>query len=128
MSIPAIIKSKKRPFPLESVIEDRLRKKIKAKGGKFFKFSSINNRGVFDRICLWQGTCVFVEVKAEKGKPSRKQAVFARDLEDNGQYWCYVYGEKGSEEFLHDLFNHNAFQQVYHAPKRRKPIPHIIEK
>lgn len=59
---------------LESRIEKKLKKAVKAKGGKCLKFVSPGMRGVPDRICLYPGgRIIFVETKAPDGKPEPLQ-------------------------------------------------------
>ena len=129
IDVPPILKKKPRDFPLEKVVEKELVKRVKQLGGDCSKFSSPNNRGVFDQIILTpDANTTFVEVKAEKGKPSHKQAVFAGRLDAQNQRWCYVYGMTGVDEFMHDLHNNLPLKQVYHEPVRRKPVPHITKK
>ena len=53
---------------LESKIEKELRLKVKAIGGKAYKFSSPGNNGLPDRIVLYKGQCYFVETKKPKEK------------------------------------------------------------
>jgi len=53
---------------LESKIEKELRLKVKAIGGKAYKFSSPGNNGLPDRIVLYKGQCYFVETKKTKEK------------------------------------------------------------
>ena len=59
-------------------------------GGGTYKFKSITNRGVADRIvCLPNGTTWFIEVKTEAGKISSLQKVFAEDMQTLKQnYAC----------------------------------------
>jgi len=53
---------------LESKIEKKLRLKVKAIGGKAYKFYSPGNNGLPDRIVLYKGQCYFVETKKTKEK------------------------------------------------------------
>ena len=68
----------------ERDIENRLVRKIRAIGGKAYKFVSPGNAGVPDRIiALKGGYTLFVELTAPNGKVSnlqRKQIQFLRDL------------------------------------------------
>ena len=60
-------------------------------GGGTYKFKSITNRGVADRIvCLPNGATWFIEVKTETGKISSLQKVFAEDMRTLKQkYACF---------------------------------------
>jgi len=58
----------------EKDIESYLRDKVKAIGGKAYKFVSPGNAGVPDRVvCLPGGRVVFVELKATGKKPTALQ-------------------------------------------------------
>jgi hypothetical protein len=58
----------------ESQIEKRLRDKVKALGGKAYKFVSPGNNGVPDRLlCLPKGRAFFVETKRPGEKPTVQQ-------------------------------------------------------
>jgi hypothetical protein len=59
---------------LESAIENYLREKVKAIGGKAYKFVSPGNVGVPDRIVILPGgKIIFVETKAPGKKPTPLQ-------------------------------------------------------
>lgn len=58
----------------ESTVEDCLRKRVKAAGGKAYKFKSPGNNGVPDRIVLLPGARIaFVETKALGKRPTDDQ-------------------------------------------------------
>lgn len=60
--------------PREKDIEKYLRDKVKAAGGRAYKFVSPGNTGVPDRIVLFpSGRIVFVELKAPGKKPTELQ-------------------------------------------------------
>lgn len=59
---------------LEKDLERLIGEYVKKRGGLFLKFSSPNNRGVPDRICLFPGgRMMFLEVKAPGKKPTALQ-------------------------------------------------------
>ena len=61
----------------ESEIEKALVEAVKDMGGKSWKFKSMNNRGVADRIvALPNGDTWFIEVKTKGGKMSPLQEMF----------------------------------------------------
>lgn len=58
----------------ENIIEAYLRDRIKAVGGKAYKFVSPGNSGVPDRLVLLPGgRSIFVELKAPGKEPTAKQ-------------------------------------------------------
>ncbi|MYL41807.1 VRR-NUC domain-containing protein [Virgibacillus salexigens] len=67
----------------EKDIEEYLRKKVKAAGGKAYKFESPGNDGVPDRLVVFPGNNIyFVELKAPGKKPRPLQVKQMRDLEN----------------------------------------------
>lgn len=69
----------------EKVIEEYLRKQVKASGGKAYKFESPGNDGVPDRIVIFPGSLItFVELKAPGKKPRPLQVKQMRDLTNFG--------------------------------------------
>ena len=77
---------KKSPFPnkgkeSEKKTEIYLTERTCALGGQSYKWSSPNNKGVPDRICIFPGPVhVFVEVKSEGETLSKVQSLVHRDL------------------------------------------------
>jgi len=103
-SLPEIAKKD----PLEKDVEKRFHRKIIKAGGISWKFVSPNNRGVCDRIVLWQGRTIFVEMKRTKGKMSDLQKVFRDKVLNNGGEFACVYGNAGTDEFIRML----AFDEI----------------
>ena len=65
----------------EKTIEAYLRERVKAMGGKAYKFVSPGNTGVPDRlVCLPGGRIFFVELKAHGKKPTELQLKKQREL------------------------------------------------
>ena len=69
----------------ESSVEAYLVRRVKAFGGRSYKWRSVNHRGVADRIVvlpysLRDEKIVFVETKAPRRDRSPLQVVFAQDL------------------------------------------------
>lgn len=59
----------------EKEIEKYLTKRVKEIGGKAYKFTSVGNAGMPDRlVCLPNGEVIFVELKAPNGRLSKRQA------------------------------------------------------
>ena len=75
---------------LEKHIEAHLVKKVKALGGVAYKFVSPAHRGVADRVvCLPDGSTWFIELKAEGGRLSPLQKIFADEMARlNQNYAC----------------------------------------
>ena len=68
-------------FMLEKDIEAYFVKSVKAMGGLAYKFNSLSNRGVSDRIVvLPNGEAWFIELKTERGRLSALQKIFANDM------------------------------------------------
>lgn len=65
----------------ESEIENYFVWAVERAGGKTYKFRSVNQRGVSDRIaCMPDGATWFVEMKAPKGRLSELQKIFRYDV------------------------------------------------
>ena len=77
-------------FMLEKEIESYFVKSVKAMGGLAYKFNSLSNRGVSDRIVvLPNGEAWFIELKTERGRLSALQKIFADDMRRlNQNYAC----------------------------------------
>ena len=75
---------------LERDVEAYFVKSVISIGGKAYKFNSLSNRGVSDRIvCLPNGETWFVELKRDGGKLSALQKLFAEDMRKlNQNYAC----------------------------------------
>jgi hypothetical protein len=73
----------------ESTIEKYLVKRVKEAGGLSYKFKSPNNKGVPDRIVIFQVDQVFfVELKAKDGILSEAQKRRLREMRKQG---CAVF-------------------------------------
>lgn len=69
----------------EKTVEAYLRDKVKAAGGRAYKFVSPGNDGVPDRlVCLPGGRVYFVELKAPGKKPTSQQDLQIGRLLDLG--------------------------------------------
>jgi hypothetical protein len=68
----------------ESRIEKRLKKEIEKIGGKALKFVSPGMSGVPDRIVLYKGLAIFVELKAPGKDLRRIQEFRAKELRTLG--------------------------------------------
>lgn len=83
----------------EKDIETYLRDRVKAIGGKAYKFISPGNTGVPDRlVCLPGGRIAFVELKARGKKPTALQLVQHGCLQTLGfNIWVIDSKEKVNE-------------------------------
>ncbi len=67
---------------LEKDVEKYFDWAVQRKGGKTYKFRSVSQRGVADRIaCLPDGSTWFVELKKPGGRISKLQALFADEVQ-----------------------------------------------
>ena len=89
--------------PLEKEVEARFHKKIVKMGGFDWKFASINHKGVSDRIVLYHGRVIFVEMKRSTGKMSPLQEKFKIKVLENGGEFACVYGHAGTDAFIAKL-------------------------
>lgn len=65
----------------ESTVESYLRKRVRAAGGKCYKFICPGHIGAPDRLCIFPGGRIFfVETKAPGGRPRPTQLMFHREL------------------------------------------------
>jgi hypothetical protein len=74
----------------EAEVEKHFDWAVQRMGGKTYKFTSPNQRGVADRIaCMPNGTTWFVELKTKGGRLSELQKLFQSDMARLGQkYAC----------------------------------------
>lgn len=88
----------------ESTIETHLVKRIRRMGGAAYKFVSPAHRGVADRVvCLPDGSTWFVELKAEGGRLSPLQKVFADEMRRLRQKYVCLWSKDQIDEWLNDF-------------------------
>jgi len=76
----------------EKAIEAYFVKRVKALGGVAYKFRSVTQRGVCDRIaCMPDGSTWFVELKKPGGRLSPLQEVFAEQMAATGQHYAVLW-------------------------------------
>lgn len=86
---------------LESDIEKHFIWVVETSGGKTYKFKSITQRGVSDRIaCLPNGQTWFVELKRSKGKLSAMQEIFAEDMTGLCQLYACLWNKDQINEWI----------------------------
>lgn len=78
---------------LESNVEARLVKYAKSKGILTYKFSSPSNRGVPDRVFIYRGAILFLELKRPGCKPTKLQLHHLKQIRDQSvpATWCDNY-------------------------------------
>jgi Holliday junction resolvase len=90
--------------PLEKDIEARLVKLVKRHGGAAYKFNSVNNRSVPDRVCIFSGKTFFVEVKRPGKKLTANQEIKIKEMRSLGGvvWWVSTFEEVA---FLMDFYS-----------------------
>lgn len=79
----------------EKEIEAYFVKRVKALGGYSYKFRSVTQRGVADRIaCLPNGQTWFVELKKPGGRLSPLQKVFAKNMAEMNQNYALLWSKE----------------------------------
>lgn len=85
----------------ESAVERRLAEGVRARGGLCWKFVSPGMSGVPDRIVVTaRGEIWLVELKADDGKLSPRQALVLRQLKDRGAPCAVLVGKGDVDRFL----------------------------
>ena len=88
----------------ESEIEQHFIWAVNRAGGKTWKFSSRNVRGVADRIaCFPDGTTWFVELKAPDGTMSKLQELFAADMARLNQKYTVLWSKEEVDKWAKSL-------------------------
>ena len=86
---------------LEKEIEKYLVQRVKAVGGKAYKWVSPGNDGVPDRIVFWpNGQVDLVELKAPGKKPTALQLSKHKELEDLGQTVWVADSKEAVDRFI----------------------------
>jgi len=85
----------------ESTIETYLRTQVQRAGGKAYKWSSPNSRGVPDRICFFPlGRVYLVECKATDKVPTPLQAKVIRSLRVMGHVVLVIDSKEKVNSFI----------------------------
>ena len=91
---------------LEKDIERYFVKSVQSLNGIAYKFNSLSNRGVSDRIvCLPNGETWFVELKKEGGKLSALQKIFAEDMRKLSQNYACLWNREQVDRWTYDRIN-----------------------
>ena len=86
---------------LEKEIENYFVWTVERSGGKTFKFRSVNQRGVSDRIaCMPDGSTWFVELKIKGGRLSELQKRFADDVIALRQNYVCLWSKEMIDEWI----------------------------
>ncbi len=88
---------------IESNVEDYFRKEVTKIGGLCYKFKSPQNSGVPDRIVIYNGLVVFVELKKPGEKPRKLQQSIAKEMRAHGALVFTVDSHKAVNKFIADL-------------------------
>lgn len=85
----------------EAEIERYFVKRVKALGGYAYKFRSVTQRGVADRIaCMPNGEAWFVELKKPGGRLSALQEIFAEEMQHTKQHYVCLWSKDCVDEWL----------------------------
>ena len=91
---------------LEKSVEQYLTKEVNKLGGLCWKWVSPGNSGVPDRIVIYKGSVVFVELKRPKGGKLRAlQVVRLKQLADQGQDVRVINTKSQVDELISELVN-----------------------
>jgi hypothetical protein len=85
----------------EAEIERYFVQAVKALGGYAYKFRSVTQRGVADRIaCMPNGKIIMVEIKKRGGRLSALQEVFAEEMRSVGAPYVCLWSKESVDDFL----------------------------
>ena len=84
----------------EAEIERYFVQAVKALGGYAYKFRSVTQRGVADRIaCMPNGEAWFVELKKPGGRLSALQEIFAEEMRSVGAPYVCLWSKEDVDEW-----------------------------
>lgn len=85
----------------ESEIENYFVWTVERSGGKTYKFRSVNQRGVSDRIaCMPDGSTWFIELKTKGGRLSELQKIFRNDVLRLKQNYACLWSKEMVDEWV----------------------------
>lgn len=85
----------------EAEIERYFVQRVKALGGYAYKFRSVTQRGVADRIaCMPNGEAWFVELKKPGGRLSALQQIFAIEMQHTKQHYACLWSKEDVDEWV----------------------------
>ena len=88
---------------LERSVEAGLVEKVKRRGGLCYKLVSPGCSGVPDRMIIYKGRVVFVELKQTRGRLSPIQQVTIEKMRRHGATVYVVYGSAGVDSMLEEV-------------------------
>ena len=84
----------------EKEIEAYFVKRVTQLGGKAYKFRSVSQRGVADRIaCMPNGEAWFVELKKPGGRLSALQEIFCEEMTHTKQRYACLWSKNEVDEW-----------------------------
>lgn len=92
---------------LEKDLERKFVNAIKKIGGLTYKFVSPGNAGVPDRIVIYKGDVVFVELKRPGEEPRPLQKAVFDQMSANGAYIYIIDSEEDIKVFVEQYENTN---------------------
>ena len=87
----------------EKKIEQRLVKKVKEMGGLCLKWVSPSTTGVPDRLVIYKGQIIPVELKDPKGELSARQEFMHKMLLSQGVFTHVLMSEQEVDQFVEQL-------------------------
>lgn len=85
----------------EKEIETYFVRRVKAMGGYAYKFRSVSQRGVSDRIaCMPNGKIIMVEIKKPGGRLSALQEIFAEEMRSVGAPYVCLWSKDDVDAFI----------------------------
>ena len=88
----------------EKEIERYFCKRVKALGGYAYKFRSVTQVGVADRIaCMPNGEAHFVELKQPNGRLSPLQVIFAEEMEKTQQRYACLWSMEDVDAWIETI-------------------------
>jgi len=88
----------------EKEIETYFVRKVRSVGGIAYKFRSVSQRGVADRIaCMPNSQAWFVELKKPGGRLSPLQEIFAEEMQQTRQHYACLWSKEDVDQWLKNL-------------------------
>ena len=85
----------------EKEIESYFVRRVKALGGYAYKFRSVTQRGVADRIaCMPNGEAWFIELKKPGGRLSALQEIFADEMAHTNQHYACLWSKDEVDDWV----------------------------